>query len=101
MNLQSRVALITGGKRIGAAVAIELARRGADVALAYRRSRDEAESTAAEIRSLGRRAHLVQADVADPPQCRRLVAETVAALGRLDVLVNMASLYRSEERRVG
>jgi NAD(P)-dependent dehydrogenase (short-subunit alcohol dehydrogenase family) len=93
MDLQSRVALITGGKRIGAAVAIELARRGADVALAYRRSRDEAESTAAEIRSLGRRVHLAQADVADPPQCRRLVAETVAALGRLDVLVNMASLY--------
>lgn len=93
MDLSSRVALITGGKRIGAAVAVALARRGADVALVYRRSRDEADATAVEIRALGRRAHLVQADVADPAQCRRLVADAAAALGRLDVLVNMASLY--------
>jgi NAD(P)-dependent dehydrogenase (short-subunit alcohol dehydrogenase family) len=93
MDLTGRVALVTGGKRIGAAVALALAGRGADVALCYRRSAGEAEATAAAVRALGRRAHLVRADLAQPGECRRLVEETAAALGRLDVLVNMASVY--------
>jgi NAD(P)-dependent dehydrogenase (short-subunit alcohol dehydrogenase family) len=93
MELAGRVALITGGRRIGAAVATELARGGADVALVYRRSRAEAEETADSLRGLGRRAFLVQADLASPEACDRVVDETVDALGRLDVLVNMASIY--------
>ena len=96
MTLTDRVVLVTGGKRIGAAVALAAAARGADIALCYRRSRDEAEATAAGVGQLGRRAHLSQADLARPDDCRRLVLETVQALGRLDVLVNMASVY---ERR--
>jgi NAD(P)-dependent dehydrogenase (short-subunit alcohol dehydrogenase family) len=93
MDLSSRVVLITGGKRIGATVAAALAARGADVALSYRGSRDEAEATAAAVTALGRRAIVVRADVAKPDDCRRIVAETVAAFGRVDVLVNMASVY--------
>jgi len=93
MELGGRVALITGGRRIGAVVASELARAGADIALAYRRSRAEAEETADSLRSLGRRAFLVQADLSQPESCDRIIDETVNALGRLDVLVNMASLY--------
>jgi NAD(P)-dependent dehydrogenase (short-subunit alcohol dehydrogenase family) len=96
MELAGRVALITGGRRIGAAVATELARRGADIALVYRRSRAEAEETADSLRGLGRRAVLVQADLSSPESCERVVDETVDSLGRLDVLVNMASIYVSK-----
>ena len=96
MELAGRVALITGGRRIGAVVATELARGGADIALVYRRSRAEAEETADTLRALGRRVFLVQADLASPDSCDRVVDETVDALGRLDVLVNMASIYVSK-----
>ena len=93
MELAGRVALITGGRRIGAVVASEVARGGADVALVYRRSRAEAEETADSLRALGRRVFLVQADLSHPEACERVVDDTVNALGRLDVLVNMASIY--------
>lgn len=96
MELAGRAALITGGKRIGAVVAIELARGGADVALVYNASRAEAEETAVAVRALGRRAVALQADLRDPEACARVVDETVDALGRLDVLVNMASVYRAK-----
>ena len=95
MELTGRVALVTGGKRIGAVVATELARGGADVALVYNRSRADAEETADDVRALGRRALVLQADLREPPACERVVDETVRALGRLDILVNMASLYAS------
>jgi NAD(P)-dependent dehydrogenase (short-subunit alcohol dehydrogenase family) len=94
MELTDRVVLITGGRRIGAVVATELGRQRADVALVYRESRSEAEETAAAVRALGRRALVVQGDLQQPDACDRVVDDTVAALGRLDVLVNMASMYR-------
>jgi len=93
MELAGRVALITGGRRIGAVVASEMARGGADIALVYRRSRAEAEETADSLRALGRRVFLVQADLSRPDSGDRVVDETVNALGRLDVLINMASIY--------
>jgi NAD(P)-dependent dehydrogenase (short-subunit alcohol dehydrogenase family) len=93
MELGGRVALVTGSKRIGAVVATELARGGADVAVVFHQSRAEAEETADTIRALGRRAVVLQADLALPDDCDRVVDETVDALGRLDILVNMASLY--------
>lgn len=93
MDLTNRVVLITGGRRIGAAVALDLARRGADVALAYNRSKAEAEDCVAAIEKHGRRAVAVQADLSTPDGCRALVEATVGALGRLDILVNMASVY--------
>lgn len=95
MDLDGRVALITGGRRIGGVVAMELARRGADVAIVYRQSRAEAEETAGSIRGLGRRATILQADVRDAEACQQVVDGAVESLGRLDVLVNMASLYRA------
>ncbi len=95
MDLTNRVALLTGGKRIGAEVAAALAGRGADVALSYNRSRAEAEETASRILALGRRALLLKADVAQAADCERLIASTVAEFGRLDVLINMASRYVS------
>ncbi|MBI4888330.1 MAG: SDR family oxidoreductase [Acidobacteria bacterium] len=95
MELTGRVALVTGGKRIGAVVATELARGGADVALVYRTSRTEADDTADAVRSLGRRALVIQADLTSADACERIAAEAVRDLGRLDVLVNMASRYQS------
>ena len=95
MDMTGRVALITGGRRIGAVVATELAQRGTDVALVYRESRAEAEETAAVVRAAGRRTLVVQADLRRPEACERVIDETVAALGRLDILVNMASRYGS------
>jgi NAD(P)-dependent dehydrogenase (short-subunit alcohol dehydrogenase family) len=95
MTLTDRKALITGGKRIGAVVAEELARRGVDVALAYNRSAAEAEATAAAVRALGRNAVTIQADLSRPADCDALVNQAAAALGGLDVLINMASIYRT------
>jgi NAD(P)-dependent dehydrogenase (short-subunit alcohol dehydrogenase family) len=96
MDPTGKVALITGGKRIGVVVATELARAGADIALVYRRSRAEAEETCDAVRALGRRATAVQSDLSDPDGGDRAVDATVDALGRLDVLINMASRYRSK-----
>ena len=94
MELAGRAALVTGSKRIGAVVATELARGGADVAIVYHSSQEEAEHAAQTVKSLGRRAVLLRANLRDVPECERVVAEAVRALGRLDVLVNLASVYR-------
>lgn len=93
MDLSERGVLITGGTRMGAAVAVDLARAGADIALVYHRSRDQAETTAGAVQAEGRRAVVLQGDLSKAGDCRRLVDEAASALGRLDVLVNMASLY--------
>ena len=95
MDLTNRAAVITGGKRIGAAVAIELARQGVDIALCYNRSRDEADRTASAVKELGRRVFLKRADLTNAGECEAFVNESAAALGRLDVLINMASVYVS------
>ena len=96
MELTERVALITGGRRIGSVVATELARKGADVSIVYRSSRAEAEETAAAVRALSRRAFVMQADLQQPDDCLRVVNDTVREFSRLDVLVNMASVYREK-----
>jgi NAD(P)-dependent dehydrogenase (short-subunit alcohol dehydrogenase family) len=93
MELQDRAALITGGKRIGAAIAADLARRGMHVALSYNRSKREAEDAADAVRAARRQVLVIQADLAKAEECRRLVNQSASTLGRLDVLVNMASVY--------
>jgi NAD(P)-dependent dehydrogenase (short-subunit alcohol dehydrogenase family) len=93
MDLTGRAALITGAKRIGGAVARELARRGMDVAISYNRSRDEAEAAGADIRAAGRRTHVAAANLSQPDECRAIVDAAANAFGRLDVLINMASVY--------
>lgn len=95
MEITGRGVVITGGKRIGADVALALASRGADVALVFNRSRAEADAAAAAIVALGRRAFVLHADLADPVSCRRVIDDAASSLGRLDVLVNMASVYES------
>ncbi len=93
MTLNDRAVLVTGGKRIGAEVARHLGSLGADVVVAYNRSRAEADDTVQAIRAGGRRAEAMQADLSDPAACRALVDRAAEAFGRLDVLVNMASVY--------
>jgi NAD(P)-dependent dehydrogenase (short-subunit alcohol dehydrogenase family) len=95
MELTDRVVVITGGKRIGRVVAQELAQRGADVVLSYRGSQAEADATAADVTRLGRRAISVPADVSKALDCGNLIAATLDAFGRVDGLVNMASIYGS------
>jgi NAD(P)-dependent dehydrogenase (short-subunit alcohol dehydrogenase family) len=93
MNISGRAVVITGGKRIGAAVAVDLAAAGADVAVAYHRSPDEANATARRVDDLGRRGLAIQADLSKPADCARLIDSAAETFGRLDVLINMASVY--------
>ncbi|PJE93919.1 oxidoreductase [Streptomyces carminius] len=90
-DLYGKVALVTGGSRgIGAAVALRLARDGADVAITHRDSAGSAERVVEQIKAIGRRARALRADNADPAAVRAAVADTVAEFGRLDILVNNA-----------
>jgi len=93
MLLTDRVVLLTGAKRVGATIATAVAERGADVALSYNRSSAEADETAAAIRKLGRRALTIKADLGDPAACAAMVESVGKEFGRLDVLINLASLY--------
>ena len=76
-----------GGRGIGRGIVIEFAREGADVAINYRRDREAAEATAAEVRVLGRRAIALQADVGEREAVEAMVARAVEFLGRLDIAV--------------
>lgn len=88
-----RAALVTGGaKGIGRAVCLALAEKGMDIAVNFAGSAAAAEETAAACRALGVRAVTLQADVRRPENCQKLVEDTVAALGRIDVLVNNAGI---------
>jgi len=92
-ELKGRRALVTGGSRgIGAAIAIALAKNGADVALTYQNSADRAQSVVASIKGLGRRSVAIRADSADPAAIKRSVDEAVGVLGGLDILVNNAGI---------
>lgn len=87
--LDGRRALVTGAaRRTGRALALALGRAGADVAVHYRSSREEALAVVAEIQALGRRAVAVQADLADAEHAERAAGEAAAALGGIDILVN-------------
>ncbi|WP_277018284.1 MULTISPECIES: SDR family oxidoreductase [Paracoccus] len=88
------VALVTGAaRRLGRAMALELARRGHDVAIHYAGSADEAEQTAADARALGVAAQTFQADLLDPDATAALIPQVAAAMGPLTVLVNNASIF--------
>jgi NAD(P)-dependent dehydrogenase (short-subunit alcohol dehydrogenase family) len=93
MDLQNKVALITGGKRIGLVVARELAGGGADLAMSYARSKAEAEEAVTLARAATRRAAAFQADLSLPDAADTLVQSVVDTFGGLDILINMASVY--------
>lgn len=93
MSLEGKLILVTGaGTGIGRGVALELARRGADVALSYHGSAAGAEEAVHEICAMGRRATAIKANVGEVSECYRLVDEAAAFLGGLDGLFNNAGL---------
>lgn len=95
-ELQGKAALVTGAaKRIGRALALTLAKHGADVAITYRHSEAEAQATVEAISQYGVRAAAVQCDVAEPQSVRAGVDAAIAELGRLDLLVNNAGTFET------
>lgn len=94
MHLTGKAALVTGGRRMGGTMASRMAAAGVDVALAYRRSRAEAENAAAAVRAAGRRAVVIETDLGRPSAAAALVNEAASHLGRLDIVVHLASTYQ-------
>ena len=86
--------LVTGAaRRLGRAIAVELARGGFDIALHYRASASEAEASAAYVRALGVRAECFRADLANEAACRALLPAVAARMGRIDAVVNNAAHF--------
>ena len=95
MNFKGKVAIVTGGTRgIGRAIALELARGGADVAFNYAKSAEAAESLTKEIESLGVRSFATQCDVANTEAATEMVKQVKDRFGRIDFLVNNAGITR-------
>jgi 3-oxoacyl-[acyl-carrier protein] reductase len=92
-GLTGRVAMITGASRgIGAATAVALAEAGADVAINYHSSRDDAEAVVERVRALGRRAEVYQADIRVFEECKRMCEKALGDFGGIDILVNNAGI---------
>ncbi|MBI5216132.1 MAG: 3-oxoacyl-[acyl-carrier-protein] reductase [Ignavibacteriae bacterium] len=95
MNLENKIALVTGGSRgIGRAIALSLALAGAKVAIVYRSAASEAEEVVQAIKANGGDAVAFQADVASFNQAVEIVTKVVAQFGRLDILVNNAGITK-------
>lgn len=93
MNLKDRVALITGSSRgIGRAIALKLARHGADIFINYRSNERSAIEVMEEIRSLGRNAWIISGDVRKYEDIKNIFQEIESTTGKLDILVNNAAL---------
>ncbi len=97
IDLTGKIALVTGASRgIGRAIAMKLAERGADVAVNYRESREEAERVCEYVREIGQRAVAVQADVREPDQIAAMVEKIHGELGPVDILVNNAGIVADQ-----
>jgi NAD(P)-dependent dehydrogenase (short-subunit alcohol dehydrogenase family) len=93
-SLAGQVALITGAaKRIGRSIALRLAAEGADIIITYDTSKSEAEQLVSELKSTGRRALAIQADVSHRADVQRLFTAVTNEFGRLDILVNNAGMF--------
>jgi NAD(P)-dependent dehydrogenase (short-subunit alcohol dehydrogenase family) len=98
-ELEGKVALVTGGSRgLGAAIAEELAGRGADVAISYATSADKAEIVVARLQAKGVRALSIRSDQADTAAAKPLVHKVVSHFGRLDILVNNAAVVAKGQK---
>ena len=95
MTLAGKVALVTGGSRgIGKAIVLALAGAGADVAINYAGNIAAAQEVASEVEAMGRKAVLVQGDVADTTVAAGIIEKVVTELGKIDILVNNAGITR-------
>lgn len=93
MNLEGKTAIVTGGSiGIGNAISLKLAEYGANVALNYRKHKEEADETIKKIEAMGRQGAAFQADVSNFSDAGRMVEEVVAKFGRIDILVNNAGI---------
>lgn len=101
-KLHDRVAIITGADSgIGRAVAIGYAKEGADVVVVYLNEDDDAVETRRHVEAAGRRCLLLAGDVGDEAFCRRVVDETIAKFGRLDIVVNNAGEQHPQDSLAG
>lgn len=90
-----RIALVTGASRgIGRAIALELAKDGANLIVNYRLRSEEAESVVKEIEAMGRKAIAIRADVSNEKEVKSMVERTIETFGRIDILVNNAAIHR-------
>ena len=97
MDLTGKSCLVTGGaKRVGRAISLELARAGCDVAVHYLQSENEAGELADEVRRIGRRASTIQADLTDRVSWAFVIEHVLGSFGRLDVLINNASIFLTD-----
>ena len=95
MALEGKVALVTGASRgIGRAIALTLAKNGADIAINFAGNVTAAEGVASEIKAMGRKAILVQGSVTDTATCQKMVNKVISELGKIDILVNNAGITR-------
>src|SRR3990167_1148735 len=94
MEIHGKTALVTGGaKRVGRAIALALAGKGAQLLLHYRGSEKEARETASEIKTLGGQCELLQADLSKTSDIQKMISEIDKRSSSVDILVNSASLY--------
>jgi len=93
LDLRGKVAIVTGGSLgIGTAIALDLASNGADVAINYRKHKEEAEQVIAKIEAMGRRGLAIQADVSSFADAERMVKTVLEHFSRIDILVNNAGI---------
>ena len=98
MNLTDKTALITGSaKRVGKALALGLAKEGCNIVIHYGRSEEEAAETVAEIKTLGAEAWAFSADLGDEAAVKTVIPKALDLAGRLDILVNSASIFPPED----
>ncbi len=96
VNLEGKVAIVTGGSRgIGAATALKLASLGADVAITYGKSKDEAEEVCKQITALGVQSMAIHADAGKPEMMQAMIDAVVKQFGTLDILVNNAGVFEA------
>jgi NAD(P)-dependent dehydrogenase (short-subunit alcohol dehydrogenase family) len=97
MNLSGKVAVVTGGARMGSAIGRALGAQGCSLIFTYRKSRDSADEAVAELKKLDYPASALPCDVSDGKSVRTLIEQIIKDTGHLDILVNLASVYAATD----